>query len=109
MDVGGRACEPGRHGELAEGEARALAEHAQDVSGVGDQSVGTGRCGLHRITLAHCAKADNGNDVPYRPEVPIARFDFGGYLRVDNGKLAEIWLIWDNMTILGQLGFLPAP
>jgi predicted ester cyclase len=36
-------------------------------------------------------------------------FDFGGVFRVENGKLAEFWLTWDNMTILGQLGLLPPP
>jgi len=46
---------------------------------------------------------------PLPPSGRTARFDFGGYLRIENGKLAEIWLTWDNMTILGQLGFLPAP
>ena len=28
---------------------------------------------------------------------------------VEDGKLAELWLTWDNMTILAQLGQLPAP
>lgn len=36
-------------------------------------------------------------------------FDFAGVFRVDGGKLAELWITWDNMTILGQLGLLPAP
>lgn len=36
-------------------------------------------------------------------------FDFGGVLRVENGKIAELWVTWDNMTILSQLGHLPAP
>jgi predicted ester cyclase len=45
---------------------------------------------------------------PLPPSGRKARFDFGGYLRVENGKLAELWLTWDNMSILSQLGFLPA-
>jgi hypothetical protein len=28
---------------------------------------------------------------------------------VENGKLAEFWITWDGMTILGQLGLLPPP
>jgi steroid delta-isomerase-like uncharacterized protein len=36
-------------------------------------------------------------------------FDFGGVFRVENGKLAEFRITWDNMTILGQLGLLPPP
>lgn len=35
-------------------------------------------------------------------------FDFGGIFRVQDGKLAELWVTWDNMMILGQLGHLPA-
>lgn len=35
-------------------------------------------------------------------------FDFGGIYRVEDGRLAESWLTWDNMTIMGQLGLLPA-
>ena len=34
-------------------------------------------------------------------------FDFGGIFRVEDGKLAELWVTWDNMTIMGQLGQLP--
>lgn len=36
-------------------------------------------------------------------------FDFGGVLRVEDSKIAELWVTWDNMTILSQLGHLPAP
>jgi hypothetical protein len=28
--------------------------------------------------------------------------------RVADDKLAEFWITWDNMTILSQLGLLPA-
>jgi len=34
------------------------------------------------------------------------RFSFGGVFRVQGDKLAELWVTWDNMTILGQLGAL---
>jgi steroid delta-isomerase-like uncharacterized protein len=37
-----------------------------------------------------------------------AKFDFAGMFRVENEKLAEFWITWDNMTILGQLGLLSA-
>lgn len=45
---------------------------------------------------------------PFPPSGKKVRFDFGGILRVENGKLAELWITWDNMTILAQLGHLPA-
>jgi steroid delta-isomerase-like uncharacterized protein len=35
--------------------------------------------------------------------------DFGGCFRVANGRLAEAWVTWDNVTLLKQLGHLPAP
>ena len=45
-------------------------------------------------------------DIP--PTGRKVNFDFGGMFRVEDGKLTEFWLTWDNMTILGQLGLLPA-
>ena len=45
----------------------------------------------------------------FPPTGKRVRFDFAGIFRVADGKLAESWLTWDNMTILGQLGLLPAP
>lgn len=46
---------------------------------------------------------------PFPPSEKKARFDFGGVLRVENGKIAELWVTWDNMTILAQLGHLGGP
>lgn len=45
----------------------------------------------------------------FPPSGKKARFDFGSVLRVAEGKLAELWITWDNMTILAQLGHLPSP
>jgi predicted ester cyclase len=44
---------------------------------------------------------------PFPPSAKKVRFSFGGVLRVESGKLAELWITWDNMTILAQLGHLP--
>jgi predicted ester cyclase len=44
----------------------------------------------------------------FPPTGKRAKFDFAGVFRVENDKLAEFWITWDNMTILGQLGLLPA-
>jgi predicted ester cyclase len=46
---------------------------------------------------------------PFPPSEKRARFDFSGVLRMENGKIAEWWVTWDNLTILGQLGHLPGP
>lgn len=34
---------------------------------------------------------------------------FIGILRVENGKIAEIWVEWDNLAALRQLGHFPPP
>jgi predicted ester cyclase len=45
---------------------------------------------------------------PFPPSGKKVQFDFGAILRVENGKLAELWVTWDNMTVLAQLGYLAA-
>ncbi|WP_181781769.1 ester cyclase [Pseudonocardia pini] len=37
------------------------------------------------------------------------RFSFGGTARIRDGRIAELWVTWDNMALLGALGHLPAP
>ena len=44
---------------------------------------------------------------PLEPTGKRAKFDFAGMLRVQDGKVSEFWVTWDNMTILAQLGLLP--
>ena len=47
---------------------------------------------------------------PFGPVAPTGkrvRFSFAGMFRVENDKLAEFWVTWDQMTILRQLGLLP--
>lgn len=44
---------------------------------------------------------------PFPPSGRKVRFDFGAILRVEHGKLAELWVTWDNLTILAQLGYAP--
>jgi predicted ester cyclase len=45
---------------------------------------------------------------PFEPTGKRAKFDFAGMFKVADGKLSEFWITWDNMTILAQLGLLPA-
>jgi len=33
--------------------------------------------------------------------------EFAGFLRLEDGLVAEMWVVWDNLAIFGQLGFLP--
>jgi steroid delta-isomerase-like uncharacterized protein len=34
--------------------------------------------------------------------------DFGGIHRLEDGKIVETWVTWDNVTMLQQLGLFPA-
>ncbi|MCH8960675.1 MAG: hypothetical protein IH820_04960 [Bacteroidetes bacterium] len=34
---------------------------------------------------------------------------FLGILRIEEGKIAEMWVEWDNLNILTQLGHFPLP
>jgi hypothetical protein len=45
---------------------------------------------------------------PFPPTGREISSDFAGYFRLSDGKIAEIWVIWDNLTILTQLGHMPA-
>ena len=44
---------------------------------------------------------------PFAPTGKTAKFSFAGVFRVEDGKLAELWVTWDNMAVLAQLGLLP--
>ena len=46
---------------------------------------------------------------PFPPSGRRVEFSFAGVLRVENGKISELWVTWDNMAILGQLGHLGPP
>jgi CheY-like chemotaxis protein len=44
---------------------------------------------------------------PFPPSDRKARFDFGAVFRIEDGKSAEWWVTWDNMTMLRALGHVP--
>ena len=46
---------------------------------------------------------------PFAASGRRARFTFGGVAQVRQGRIAEGWVTWDNLTFLAQLGHLPAP
>ena len=35
--------------------------------------------------------------------------DFSGFHRIEDGKIAETWVTWDNLSALTQLGLFPPP
>ena len=48
-----------------------------------------------------------GDMGPFPATGKSANLDFAGVHRLENGKVVETWVTWDNVTILGQLGHFP--
>ncbi len=44
---------------------------------------------------------------PFPPSGKRMQLDFAAVMRIDAGKIAEMWVTWDNMAGLSQLGHLP--
>jgi steroid delta-isomerase-like uncharacterized protein len=44
---------------------------------------------------------------PFPPSNKRMQLDIGGVFRVSNGKFAELWITWDNLASLAQLGHFP--
>jgi predicted ester cyclase len=45
---------------------------------------------------------------PFPPSGRKVQFDFGAMFRIEDEKIAEWWVTWDNMMILKALGHLPS-
>jgi steroid delta-isomerase-like uncharacterized protein len=46
---------------------------------------------------------------PFPPSHKRMRLDSSGLFRIHDGKLAELWVTWDNLAALTQLGYFPPP
>lgn len=46
---------------------------------------------------------------PFPPTNKKADLKYLGILRIEDGKIAEMWVEWDNMAFLTQLGHFPPP
>lgn len=44
---------------------------------------------------------------PFPPSGESVELPFIGILRIEDGKVAEIWVEWDNLSALTQLGHFP--
>jgi len=44
---------------------------------------------------------------PFPASNKKASVDFSGIHRMENGKIAETWITWDNLSFLAQLGHFP--
>jgi predicted ester cyclase len=51
--------------------------------------------------------SQTGQMGPFPPSGKTAELDFAGVHRIENDKIAETWVTWDNIAILTQLGHLP--
>ncbi len=46
---------------------------------------------------------------PFPPTGKHFELDFAGVMRFQNGMIAEMWVTWDNLAALTQLGHFPPP
>lgn len=46
---------------------------------------------------------------PFPPTGKAVSIEMAGLHRIANGKIAETWVIWDNMAMFSQLGIAMAP
>jgi predicted ester cyclase len=46
---------------------------------------------------------------PFLPSGKRIDLPFMAILRIENDKIAEIWVEWDNVLALTQLGHMPPP
>jgi predicted ester cyclase len=43
---------------------------------------------------------------PFPPTGKKFTADFGGFFRIEGDKIAELWVTWDNLDGLAQLGHI---
>ena len=46
---------------------------------------------------------------PFPPTGKRMESQIGGMFRIEDGRIAELWVTWDNLSGLAQLGLLPPP
>jgi steroid delta-isomerase-like uncharacterized protein len=64
------------------------------------------------LVAFYCAYSgtQTGQWGPLPPSGRRIQFDYSGVFRFATGKIAELWLTWDNLAILTQVGYqLPVP
>jgi steroid delta-isomerase-like uncharacterized protein len=55
------------------------------------------------------AGTQEGQMGPFPPSHKRVQLDVSGVFRLRDGKLAELWVTWDNLAALAQLGHFPPP
>jgi predicted ester cyclase len=51
--------------------------------------------------------AQTGQWGPIPPSGKRFELDYSGVFRIGGGKIDEMWVTWDNLAVLAQLGHLP--
>jgi predicted ester cyclase len=62
--------------------------------------------------VAFWGKFSGTQDGPMGPFPPTGRrleSEIGGMFRIEAGRIAELWVTWDNLSGLAQLGHFPPP
>lgn len=49
----------------------------------------------------------SGQMGPFPPSNKYAELEFSGIHKIQNGKIVESWITWDNIDMLSQLGHFP--
>ena len=58
---------------------------------------------------AQYSGTQEGQMGPFSPSHKRMIIDFGAVFRVESARLAELWVTWDNLVALTQLGHFPPP
>ncbi len=84
----------------------------QDLAGVPDAVQEIRMMVAEGDMVAVWANYSGTQDGPLGPFPASGRpvdLDFAGFLRIADGRIAEIWVVWDNFSMLSQLGHLAPP
>ena len=63
----------------------------------------------HVATWCRYEGTQEGSLGPYPPSGERLSLDFASVMRMEEGKIAEMWTVWDNLTALTQLGHVEPP
>lgn len=63
----------------------------------------------HVATWCRYEGTQEGPFGPYPPSGKRLSLDFASVMRMEGGEIAEMWVVWDNLTALTQLGHIEPP
>ena len=58
---------------------------------------------------ANYSGTQEGQMGPFPPSGEHVDLDFAAILRIEGGRIAERWVVWDNVALLTQLGHMEPP